>query len=96
MKFRPHHNNHGRQQIKSGSRARQTERFAKRLGIPFMHKFAKNVHNDTDNEREVISTFGDRAIVQHDDKEEWIECPADDPRRGIRIDGKTYRFLKRL
>lgn len=30
-----HHNNTGRQQIKSGSLRKRTERLAKRLGIPF-------------------------------------------------------------
>ena len=35
MKVRRHHNNKGRQKIKSGNNERQLQRIAKKLRIPF-------------------------------------------------------------
>jgi hypothetical protein len=36
-KERSHHNNDGRQQIKSGKTRKQVKRIARKLGIPYKH-----------------------------------------------------------
>lgn len=66
---------------------KKTRIFASALSV-----FAKNVHDDSNNERRIISVVGVIAIVESDSREEWIECEPNDPARGIRIDGKTYRY----
>ena len=35
LKSRKHHNNKGTRQIKTGSRAKKTQLFAKKIGVPF-------------------------------------------------------------
>lgn len=97
MKTRRHHNNDGRQQIKSGTRSLTTQRLARRMGIPFMHRYAKNIHDNSDNERKIISIYGTCAILEHDgEREEWMQCSEGDNRAALIVDGKQYRFVKRI
>jgi hypothetical protein len=35
LKSRKHHNNKGTRQIKTGNRAKKTQLFAKKIGVPF-------------------------------------------------------------
>lgn len=59
---------------------------------------ATNIHNDTPNERTVVFCADgcQFAILSHDGELELREaCRYDDPRRGVRVGERAFRFRAR-
>ena len=55
LKSRKHHNNKGTRQIKTGNRAKKTQLFAKKIGVPF--QVGDNVRIDV-NENSIKNSMG--------------------------------------
>lgn len=69
----------------------------KRRSRLWLDKHARNVHDGSINERRIIATYGNVAILDNGDcREEWVATTPDDPRKGVLIDGTPARFVKHL